>query len=100
MGQHDRARAKDHVHPAPDRRFLVRVGIWLFVITLAEFLITYIHGQRLIVTSGLFALSALKFAMVAWIFMHLKYDNRFLAFIFAFGVILTGLIVWMLDYLH
>lgn len=87
-----KAQEKAHAqHHAGYRTYFTVAGI-LFVVTLIEFLIVFLKGVPGLVSTVLLALSATKFALVAAIFMHLKFDNKLLSWFFAGGVALAAAI--------
>ncbi len=82
----------------PDFSTFWKIGAVLFVITAIEFLILNLEGMQDFVTAVLFALSALKFYLVASYFMHLKWDKRLLGWIFGVGVALAFVITIALKF--
>lgn len=85
------AQVKAHGQPHPTPRTFIIVGLVLAVITAIEFLILYVKDMSSIVMLLLAALSVAKFVLVAAYFMHLRFDPRILAGIFAVGVTLAVL---------
>lgn len=67
------ATAHDPGHPTP--RLYVQTAAVLFVLTAMEFS-TYFIDFAVATVPLLVILMAIKFAIVAGIFMHLKYDTR------------------------
>jgi len=61
----------------------IRVAAVLAVVTLIEVATYYVAMARGLTVSVLLALSAVKFALVVLYFMHLKFDNKILAFVFS-----------------
>jgi hypothetical protein len=92
--QHD---AHAHDHPGPAK--YIQVAVILFALTALEVLAYEIgHGNVLqgmqamvepIVVEILLVLSAIKFALVAMFYMHLKQDEKLLSGIFVFPIILA-----------
>ncbi|MBI2912128.1 MAG: cytochrome C oxidase subunit IV family protein [Chloroflexi bacterium] len=76
----DRAHSREHPHPGPAE--YVRIAVVLAVITVVEVAIYYIEALSAVLVPILLVLSALKFALVALWFMHLKFDNRLFSAIF------------------
>ncbi len=74
-------------HPSP--LFYVIVGLILGVITLAEYWLFTTDLEKKWINSALFALSSAKFFMVVAFFMHLKFDNKWFAKLFAAGFFLA-----------
>lgn len=88
----------DHAHPG--EREYIRIAVILTLITVAEVAIYYIHSLRGILVPSLIIMSVVKFLIVISYFMHLKFDDRRLAWIFGLAMILTLSIVGALDVLH
>lgn len=76
-----------HAHPSQD--LYVRIAILLAVITGIEVAIYYISALQGVLVPLLIALSAFKFIMVVGYFMHLKFDDRILAFIFGAALVVS-----------
>ncbi|HLT58409.1 MAG: cytochrome C oxidase subunit IV family protein [Limnochordales bacterium] len=76
----------------PTTRDYLKVGVILFVLTVAEVVAIYIEALKPVLAAVLVLLSAWKFLLVAQVFMHLKYDSRVYAGFFAVGVTLAILI--------
>ena len=70
-------------------RHYVNIAIILAVITALEVAWSYIDTPTLVFIGVLFFLMAIKFALVAAQFMHLKFDNRILTRIFYGGLFLA-----------
>ncbi|MCH7733911.1 MAG: cytochrome C oxidase subunit IV family protein [Chloroflexi bacterium] len=68
-------------HPSP--LFYVIVGLILGVITLLEYWLFTTDLEKVWINASLFALSSAKFFMVVAFFMHLKFDNKWFAKLFA-----------------
>ena len=89
--------AHAHTHPGPSK--YIQVAVVLFVLTALEVLAYEIgHGNVLpalqatvepMVVGILLVLSAIKFALVAMFYMHLKQDERLLSGLFVFPIILA-----------
>ncbi len=79
-----------HQSRHPTLKQYVGIAIFLFVVTLVEFLIILpedFRGQGWTI-APLVILSAIKFAAVIFFYMHLKFDNRLLTWIFLGGLAL------------
>ena len=86
-----------HEHPGPAK--YIQIAVVLFALTALEVLAYEVgHGNVLqglqatvepIVVEILLVLSAIKFALVAMFYMHLKQDDRLLSGIFVFPIILA-----------
>jgi len=70
----------------------VRVAAILVMITLIEVGFFYVPAFQAVLVPVLLVLSAVKFALVVMFYMHLKFDNRFFAFLFG-GPLLLALAV-------
>ena len=70
----------------------LRVAAILVMITLIEVGVFYVPAFQVVLVPVLLVLSAVKFALVVMFYMHLKFDNRFFAFLFG-GPLLLALAV-------
>ena len=77
----------DHAHPGEN--FYIKVAIALTIITIVEVAIYYIEGFRDFLVPALLVLSIVKFAAVVGYFMHLKFDDKRLAWIFTAGLAIS-----------
>jgi caa(3)-type oxidase subunit IV len=98
------ARAHEHAeHAHPTAGLYLKIGLVLFVLTALEvgaYELAYTHGDtpigaaiRPVVIPILLILSAIKFAMVAMYYMHLKQDGKMLSGLFVFPIILAAVII-------
>lgn len=79
-------------HPSP--LTYAKVAVVLAVITAVEFTILYAHILGTAVLIGAFlGLSAVKFALVAMFYMHLRFDSRLYAGLFNGGLVIAISIV-------
>jgi caa(3)-type oxidase subunit IV len=86
-----------HTHPGPAK--YIQIAVVLFVLTALEVLAYEIGAGKVmpgmqatiepIVVEILLILSAIKFALVAMFYMHLKQDDRLLSGIFIFPIFLA-----------
>lgn len=90
----------DGEHEHPGERTYIRVAVILTVITIAEVAIYYIEALRDILVPALIIMSVAKFITVVSYFMHLKFDDRRLAWIFGLAMLVTLAVVGALDVLH
>ncbi|MCH8103801.1 MAG: cytochrome C oxidase subunit IV family protein, partial [Chloroflexi bacterium] len=67
----------------------VIVSLILGAITLVEYWLFTTDLEKKWINSALFALSSAKFFMVVAFFMHLKFDNKWFAKLFAAGFFLA-----------
>jgi cytochrome c oxidase subunit 4 len=89
-----------HEHEHPGELTYIKVAAILAAVTVVEVAIYYISDLRDILVPALIILSVAKFLAVVSYFMHLKFDDRRLAWTFALAMILTISIVLSLDVLH
>ena len=80
-------------HPSSTIRQYVMTGILLTVITAVELFLSYSSLPHGLMITLLIVLSAVKFAIVVAIFMHLKFENRLLTRLFLIGLILATCIM-------
>lgn len=104
MSSHAHALDTDHGggdHDASMDKFYVKVAIILTIITIIEVAIYYISALRGVLIPALLALSTLKFVMVVSIFMHLKYENKLLTWIFVAGMFISvAVMIAMVSVFH
>lgn len=86
------------MHEHPSQGTYVKIAIFLAIITGVEVLIYYIEALEGILVPALVLLSAVKFVTVVGYFMHLKFDNRMLGFIFT-AALLVSLAVYIATWL-
>ena len=108
------ADAPDHAHPT--WQTYTKIAITLFVLTaleVAAYEVVHRHAPaplatmlEPVVVEVLLLLSAVKFALVAMFYMHLKSDGKLLSGIFGFSLILAAVVVlglmviFMYQYYH
>lgn len=80
-------------HPPSTIRQYVLTGLILTVITAVELFISYSSMPHGLMVGLLMGLSAVKFAIVVAIFMHLKFENGLLTRLFMFGIVLAACIM-------
>ena len=98
------AHTDGHVHPT--WQTYTKIAVILFVLTgLEVWCYEIVHRQspaalaavlEPIVVEVLLILSAIKFALVAMFYMHLKSDGKLLTTIFSFSLLLAAVIIVML----
>ncbi|HWV35014.1 MAG TPA: cytochrome C oxidase subunit IV family protein [Thermomicrobiales bacterium] len=81
--------AAETAHSHPTEAVYIRIALILAVITLVEVVIYYLESFNDILVPSLIFLSALKFIIVVGYFMHLKFDDRRLTWVFGFGFVLS-----------
>lgn len=74
-------------HPTP-QKYVVIAAI-LAAITMVEVAVVYFRLPTAFLITILIIMSAVKFAMVAMFFMHLKFDNKLFSYLFVGGLVLT-----------
>ena len=85
----------DEGHPGP--KTYATIAVILCAITLAEFGAFYQEALKGILVPLLVVLSAIKFALVAMFYMHLKFDHPVFRKILIAGVMLGfGAMIWLL----
>ena len=89
----------DGGHQHPGELTYIKVAIVLAIITIAEVAIWYIEALDFLLVEALLIMSAIKFVTVVGFFMHLKFDDRRLAWIFGLAMVVAISIVIALDVL-
>lgn len=87
----------------PSERTYIKIAVMLAVITLIEVVIYYIDAFSGILVPTLIVLSAAKFITVVGYFMHLKFDDRRLGWIFTGGLLVAFAVfigLFVLQYFH
>ena len=91
---HQQAAGHHDEHPPTTIRQYVLIGLILGVITVTELYLT--EGMDLAwgtLVALLIGLSAVKFAIVVALFMHLRFDHPLFTRLFVFGLVLAGSIM-------
>ncbi len=86
-GQREGSESVHMGHPTPGTYF--KVAITLSAITAVEVGVFYMEFIKHGIIPVLVVLSALKFALVAMFYMHLRYDNRIFSWLFIGGLLLA-----------
>ncbi len=81
----------EHAHPGA--RQYIGIAMVLTIITAIEVAVFYIPAMHSMMVPTLLTLSALKFALVAMFYMHLKFDHRLFSWLFVTPMILIALII-------
>lgn len=89
-----------HEHEHPGERTYIKVAAILAAITVVEVAIYYFGLSHGLLITLLLGFSAVKFVTVVGFFMHLKFDDRRLTYIFVGGLFLGFAILMTLDVLH
>jgi cytochrome c oxidase subunit IV len=87
----DERHPTEHAHPGAKE--YLGIAVILTVITAIEVAVFYIPGLKPILVPALLSMSALKFAMVAMWYMHLKFDSKVFSYLFVVPMIVMALIV-------
>jgi cytochrome c oxidase subunit IV len=75
----------------------LRIAAILVMVTLIEVGVFYVPAFQPVLVPLLLVLSALKFVLVVLFYMHLKFDNKFFAFLFSGPLLLAvGVIIGLL----
>lgn len=82
--------AMERPHPTPARYVLIAVV--LTAVTVVEVGVYYIDALRSAFLAIFLGLSAVKFALVAMFYMHLRFDSRLFSVLFFGGLVLASLI--------
>jgi cytochrome c oxidase subunit IV len=82
----------EHAHPGAKQ--YVAIAVVLLVLTVIEVAIFYVPQLKGVLVPTLLTLSALKFALVAAFYMHLKFDHRLFSWLFVVPMVFaTGVII-------
>jgi cytochrome c oxidase subunit IV len=84
------AEAHAHAHSESKFHIFVQIAMILAVITGVEIVIVYLPIARWLIITALGVLSAVKFLMVIFYFMHLRWDKVFCTVLFFIGLVLAG----------
>ena len=85
------ATTQDHAHQDDGKFHLfVQIAMVLAIITGAEIVLIYLPLVKWLIVSALVLLSVVKFLLVIFWFMHLKFDKAFCTILFFIGLVLAG----------
>jgi cytochrome c oxidase subunit 4 len=79
--------------PHVSNRFYVVIALILAVLTAMEVMVFYVEALSPVLLPILLVLMAVKFALVAMFFMHLRFDSRVLTGIFGWCLFLAAGII-------
>jgi cytochrome c oxidase subunit 4 len=83
--------AVDHGHTEPSKfHVFVQLAMILAVITGVEIVLIYLPLVKWLIVTSLVILSVVKFMLVIFVFMHLKWDKLFCTILFFIGLILAS----------
>jgi len=77
-------------HESSKFHIFVQLAMILAVITGVEIVLIYIPLAKWLIVTSLITLSLVKFMLVIFIFMHLKWDKLFCTILFFIGLVLAG----------
>ena len=82
----------------PGGKEYLGIAVVLTVITAIEVAVFYVPAMKPMLVPTLLVLSALKFALVAMFYMHLKFDHRLFSWLFVVPMIVAaGVILALLK---
>jgi cytochrome c oxidase subunit 4 len=81
----------EHAHPGA-KEYLA-IATVLVVITAIEVAVFYIPAMKPVLVPVLLTLSAVKFALVAMFYMHLKFDHRLFSWLFVLPMLLATFVI-------
>ena len=85
------AHPEEHTHPAPGT--YAKVAVTLVILTALEVAVYYVESIRTYLVPILVVLMAIKFALVAMFYMHLKQDSKLFSGLFVFPIIIAVVII-------
>ena len=89
--------AHDDGHNASKFHIFVQIAMILAAITGFEILLVYLPIAKWVIVTSLAVLSLVKFMMVIFYFMHLRWDKLFCTVVFFIGLLLaTGTVLALL----
>jgi cytochrome c oxidase subunit 4 len=81
----------EHAHPGA-KEYLA-IAVVLTVITAIEVAVFYVPQMKVVLVPTLLVLSALKFALVAMFYMHLKFDHKLFSWLFVVPMALAAVVI-------
>jgi cytochrome c oxidase subunit IV len=91
MSHHDPSHSTEHAHPGAKE--YLGIAAVLVVITAIEVAVFYIPSMKPVLVPVLLTLSALKFALVAMFYMHLKFDHKLFSWLFVVPMMLATIVI-------
>jgi cytochrome c oxidase subunit IV len=85
------AEASEHGHPGAKQ--YLGIAVVLTVITAVEVAVFYIPSMHSMIVPVLLTLSAVKFALVAMFYMHLKFDHRLFSWLFVVPMLIATFVI-------
>jgi len=92
MSDHDPAHGSGG-HGHPGAKVYLGIAVVLTVITAIEVAVFYVPALKGVLVPILLVLSALKFAMVAMWYMHLKFDHKLFSWLFVMPMLLATAVI-------
>ena len=80
-------------HPHPTAKKYMAVATILVFLTVIEVAIFYMPQMKPVLVPCLLTLSAIKFAIVAMFYMHLKFDARIFSWLFVVPMALAAAVI-------
>jgi cytochrome c oxidase subunit 4 len=77
-------------HEESKFHIFVQLAMILAVITGVEIVLIYVPLAKWLIVTSLITLSLVKFLLVIFVFMHLKWDKLFCTVLFFIGLVLAG----------
>jgi cytochrome c oxidase subunit 4 len=94
MSDHDpQPHDSEHEHGHPGAKAYLGIAVVLTVITAIEVAVFYIPAMHPVLVPTLLTLSALKFALVAMFYMHLKFDHQVFSWLFVVPMALATAVI-------
>jgi len=98
MSEHASAEPAMVEHTHPGAKQYVGIAVVLLAITAVEVFVFYVPAMKPVLAPVLLTLSALKFALVAMFYMHLKFDHRLFTGLFIVPMfIMAGIVIALLK---
>src|SRR5262245_8657179 len=88
---HSEGHPTEHAHRGA--REYLGIAMVLTGITAVEVAVFYIPAMRPMIVPTLLTLSAVKFALVAMFYMHLKFDHRIFSWLFVVPMIIAAFVI-------
>lgn len=98
--QHDAHAAHAGGHAHPSAKEYIGIAVVLTIITIVEVAVFYVPALHPFLAPILLTLSALKFAIVAMWYMHLKFDPRMYSWVFVVPMVFAAAIILALIVLN
>src|SRR5438128_2380616 len=80
-------------HPHPGGKEYLAIATVLTVLTAIEVAAFYVPSMKPMLVPTLLTLSAVKFALVAMFYMHLKFDHRLFSWLFVVPMAIAAMVI-------